>query len=535
MTGLRGTCRAVLTAALAGALALPGPRPLEAQEVRFADPPRSEPVRALAAFLDRGGYALWTRDTVLARADTVRGSVLVLEASVRVSGRIEGDVYVVDGDLFLRTGGSVGGDVAVLGGGFYDSDLAEVEGRITYRPNERIRVRPSRGDYEVITEVEPRPYVELDGTYGVHIPVYQRVDALVLGWGGLLRAPYTSGRPELEGIIRYTTGPERFEGSVRASWYLSDRVRVGLAASRATRTNDGWIRPTWYNSLATLVAEDDARDYHRADRAAIELEWRAPTPPLWEDAPEWRLALSGGWEEARSRAARDIWTLFGDDDEVSGGVDPAPGFPHPNPAIDDGDLYFGTAAFEWDSRGRSGRTAFGVGLEAAHDDDIEGGDFSFLLAEARVSARRATSWGHAWDVFVIARAELAGTLPGQRYSTIGGVGTIPTLDLRSRRGPRLVYADASYAIPILGLPTLGGLDAFVRASAGGTWAEGRALVIDESLAGGLAVRLWDFQMELGAAVGSDPGPDEVAVVPFLDVRVRRSARPTRMPRPGRGR
>lgn len=520
-------------AVLALLCALWGPSVAGAQEVRLADPPGTDAGRALAAFLDRGGYALWTRDTVLARGDTVRGPVLVLEASVRVSGRIEGDVYVVDGDLFLRTGGAIGGDVAVLGGGFYDSDLAEVEGRITYRPNERVRVRPTGGDYEVIREVEPRPYVELDGTYGVHIPVYQRVDALVPGWGGLVRAPYAPGRPELEGAIRYRTGPERFEGSARVSLYPSDRLRVAVGASRATRSNDAWVHPTWYNSLATLVAEDDGRDYYGADRAAVEIEWRSAAPPLWEDAPSWRVALSGGWEEARSLASRDIWTLLGDDEALEG-VDPPPGFPNPNPAIDGGDLFFGTAAFEWDSRGRRGRTAFGVGLEAAHDDDIEGGDFSFLLAEARVSARRATPWGHAFDVFAIGRIDLAGTLPGQRYSTIGGIGTIPTIDLRGRRGPRLVYAEASYAVPILGMATIGGLDAFVRASAGGTWSEVEPLVIDESLAGGLAVRLWEFQMEVGAAIGSDSGPDDVTVIPFLDVRVRRSARPTRMPAPGRG-
>ncbi len=501
-----------------------------AQEVRLAAPARTDATRALAAFLERGDYELWPRDTVLVRGDTVRASVLVLEASVRIAGRVEGDIYVVDGDLFLRTRASVGGDIAVLGGGFYDSELAAVEGRITYRPNERVRVRPTGGDYEIITEVEPRPYMELDGTYGVHVPVYERVDALILGWGGLVRAPHAPGRPELEASARYKTGPARFEGSARNSWYPSDRVRVGLSVSRATRSNEGWIHPTWVNSLATLVAEDDGRDYYRADRAALELEWRASTPPIWEDAPAWRVVLSGGWEEARSLDARDIWALFGDD-ETSAVPNAPAGFPDPNPAVDDGDLFFATAGFEWSSRGRGGRTGFGLGLEAVHDDDIEGGDFSFLLAEGRVSVRHATSWGHAWEVFAIARIDVAGTLPGQRYSTIGGIGTIPTLDLRSRRGARLLFGEVSYAVPILGMATLGGLDAFVRASAGGTWSDGEALRIDESLAGGAALRLWDFQLELGAAVGSDSRPDDVSVVPFLDLRVRRGARPTRMPRP----
>ncbi len=502
--------------------------PAAAQEVRLADRPRTDGQRALAAFLDRGGFTLWTRDTVLARGDTVRGHVLALEGSIRISGRVEGDVYVVDGDLFLRTGGSVGGDVLVLGGGFYDSDLAEVEGAITYRPNERVRVRPADGGFEVLQEVEPRPSFEADGTWGVHLPTYQRVDAVTLGLGGLARAPAATLRPELEVAGRYKTGPSKLEGSVRGSAYLSDRVRVGLAASRATRTNDGWIRPTWYNSLAHFVAGDDDRDYYLADRAQLELELVSAEPPIWVDAPAWAFSISAGWEEARSLRARDVSVLFGDDPPAM-----EPFVPYPNPAIDDGDLYFARAGFEWSYRGREGRIAFGLGLEAGVDDDIDG-DFDFLLAEGRVSVRRVTSWGHAWDAFAIARFDLAGTLPGQRHSTIGGVGTLPTVPLRGSRGPRLAYGEASYAVPLLGVATLGGLDAFVRVSAGTTWAEDRPFRLEESVAGGIAARVWDFQMEAGVAAGSDPGPGATDVLVYFDVRVRRSARPQQMAPAGRG-
>ncbi|MDX1578346.1 MAG: hypothetical protein R3266_07665, partial [Gemmatimonadota bacterium] len=347
-------------------------------------------------------------------------------------------------------------------------------------------------------------------------------------------------RPELELVGRYRSGPSKFDVSTRVSWYLSERLRIGVAAGRATRTNEGWIRPTWYNSLAHVVAGDDARDYHRSDRAAAELEWISPEPPLWEDAPAWSFTLSGGWEEARSLKARDVWVLFG---ESPFDACPDCAFmptavhePEPNPAIDDGDLVFGRAGFTWSLRTREGRLSWGIGLEAGFDDGLgtAADDLDFLLAEGRISARRVTSWGHAWDVFAIARFDLAGTLPRQRYSTMGGVGTIPTMPLRGIRGPRLLYGEASYAVPLLGLPTLGGLDAFVRASAGGAWAEGAALRIEEALAGGLAARLWDFQMEAGAAIGSAVPAGEIHVRAFFDVRVRRSARPAQMPRRGRG-
>lgn len=514
--------------AVLGSAANPG----AAQEVRLAGAPRNDAERAVADFLERGGYVLWARDTVLARDDVVPSHVLVLEASARIAGRIEGDVLVVDGDLFLRTRGHVEGNVLVLGGGFYDSDLATIAGSVTYRPNERIRVRPTEGDLEIFSARADRDDVVLDGTWGFHLPTYQRVDAVTLGWGGVFRADGIAGRPDLEVAARLKTGPSHFEGSARQSWYASDRFRIGLAASRSTITNDGWMRPVWYNSLAMLVAEDDAFDYYGADRVGVELELRSREAPIWEDAPEWRLTFAGRWEDARSLDARDPWVVWenGEAGGEMGGPDGpvvAPG----NPGIDDGGLISILAGFEWSLRDEGGRTAFGIGLEGAGDRGIDG-DFSFLAVEGRAVTRRILPWGHAADAFAILRADVAGTLPRQRYSTLGGPGTIPTRLVRSLRGPRLAYAEAGYAVPLLGMASMGGLDAFARASAGSAWGEGASFRLERAIMGGLAIRAFDFQLEAGIAHGSATGGGTKTDV-YLDVRVRRSARPAGIPPPGR--
>jgi hypothetical protein len=508
-----------------------------AQEVRLAGAPRNDAERAVAEFLERGGYVVWARDTVLARDEVVDSHVLVLEASARISGRIEGDVLVVDGDLFMRTRGRVSGDVVVLGGGFYDSDLAEIGGGVTYRPNERIRVRPTAGDFEVFSVAAEREPFELDGTLGVQIPTYQRVDAVTIGWGAIARFDKVGGRPDLEGSVRFLTGPGSLEGSLRNSWYPSSRLRLGLHGSRETRSMDGWMRSTWYNSLATLVADDDAFNYYRGDRAGVESEWRSKEPPIWEDAATWSATVGAFWENATSLEARDTWALFKRD-----APEGMPADRHPNPAVDDGSHYSLVGAFEWMKRERSGRTAFGFGLEYSIDGEtpVSGPgnsagtpEFTFLMAEGRVSARRVTRWGHAWDAFVISRVGVAGDVPGQRYSVLGGPGTIPTLPLRALRGPHLLYADLGYAVPVLGMATLGGLDVFVRGSAGSAWGAGRAFGLRGAGSGGVAVRLWEFQMETGVAVGSAPGDGSRAAW-FFDVRTRRSARPSQMPRVGRG-
>lgn len=523
-----------LAVALAAASAAGLPAPATGQEVWLAAEPRSDAQAALAAFLDAGGFTLWTRDTVLVRGDTIPGDVLLLEGAARIAGRIEGDIYVVDGDLFLRSGGSIAGNIVVLGGGFYDSDVAEVGGDVTYRPNDPLRVRPTEGGYEIISEVEPEPAFELDGTYGFHLPTYDRANGLGVPVGAVARLSDVPGRPELAGGATWIPAREDVDYRLLNSWYPGDRVRIGLFAGSAVVSNEDWIRPTWYNSVAQFVAGDDVRGLYDAREFGLELEWSSPEPPVWEDVPRWRFVFSGGREKAESLRARDVTVLFG-------GAEPSSEtFPWFDPTLrtDPGSLWFGRLGFEWASRGRQGHTAFGLGVEAGFEDEIRHlvigpgpppDPFDFLLVEGRVSIRRVTARGHAVDGFAIGRLDVAGRLPLQRASTIGGLGTLPTMPLRGLRGDRLLYAETGYAVPLLGDAMLGGLDAFARGSVGGVGSPRDDFELHGSLQGGLALRMWDFKLEFGAATGSTAEPGDPGLIGFIDVRTRKSHRPTRMP------
>lgn len=521
---------------LAAASAAGLPAAADGQEVWLAEEPRSEAQAALEAFLEAGGFTVWTMDTVLARGDTVPGAVLLLEGTARIAGRIEGDLYVVDGDLFLRSGASVTGNVVVLGGGFYDSDVAEVGGTITYRPNERLRVRPTRGGFEIILEVDPEPAFELDGTYGFHLPTYDRVNGLSIPVGALARLSDAPGRPELAAGMTWIPAREDVDYRLRNSWRLAERVRLGLFATSGVVSNEDWIRPTWYNGLAHFVAGDDVRSHYDSREFGLELEWTSPEPPVWEDSPRWRVVAAVGREEADDLRFRQVTILF--DEEPPG---PFPSLPDYDPRlqVDEGSLWFGRVGFEWVSQGRDRRTVVGLGIEAGVEDELSHPDtalglipkYDFLLMEARVSARRVTRWGHAVDAFAIGRADITGRLPMQRYSMIGGVGTLPTMPLRGLRGARLLYAETTYAIPLLGDAALGGLDLFARGSAGGVGSEDDGFDLHGSIQGGLAFRMWDFRLEFGAAAGSTAEPGDPGLIAFVDIRTRRSARPTRMPPP----
>ena len=120
--------RSLLLLALAPTL-FAEPGELAAQQVRFT-PRADRPVeRRLDDFLKSADYRVLSADTVLREAAQLDRSLLVLDAAVRVATTIPGSVFVVDGDLFLRPGARIEGDVVVLGGGIGEKIHAQLSHR----------------------------------------------------------------------------------------------------------------------------------------------------------------------------------------------------------------------------------------------------------------------------------------------------------------------------------------------------------------------------------------------------------------------
>lgn len=459
--------------------------PIGAQTVEFVPRANRPAERLLDEFLERGGYELWTRDTVLTASDTVRGSVLVLQAVARVSGRVEGSVYVVDGDLFLRPGSLVEGEIVVLGGGFYGSRLAAVRGEQVWRPADGYEVVPRDGGWVIYPSEEPPRAVQLHGLYGFGLPTYQRVDEWTFSWGATLRATGLPWQPTLEVVGRYLTEPERFQGTVRQLWYPTGKWQFGLEAERATRTHDAWMRGDALNTLSFLFVGEDFRDYYRADRVAF-------VAARVREA-QWTPSLTVAWEEARSTVARGQTILF-DADEV-----------RPNPEIDPGETWSVTLALDIRRRAGASRLQARVAGEAA--DSTVGGDFSFLLGEARVLWETPLPAGHGLELFAIGRGDLAGTLPRQRWSAIGGRMTLPTFPTLGLRGPRLAFGQATFLVPVpaLRLGVFGQPRFLVRVAVGSAWNEGESARFEQNLAAGIRMLGGEFLLV------NDPGEGGVLV------------------------
>lgn len=495
------TARAAPLVLVAAAAALAAPVPgvaqgTESQRVQFTPHPDRPEERRLARFLESGEYRLWEGDTLLARGDTVRGNVLVLESMVRLEGRIEGSLVVVDGDVFLRPHASVSGDVLAFGGGMYRSSLASVEGEILYRPNLLLQAVPRGGGYVVYSAAERRDPFALDGLSGLRFPTAQRVDGWTISLGGRAQAVDAAWQPSVHVTGAFRTGGERLAGSVRQYWYPTGRLRVGAEAGRRTRTMERWIRSDPANTLTYLFGGDDYRDYHESDRVALVARFDAGGGESF--------SLEAGWEEVRPLPARGGGNLFG-----AGGR-------RPNPHVESGQAW--TAVLTARLRREAGLDSLAVDLRLEGADASIGGDFSYLFGEAALDWRLPAVLDHRVELQARARRDLAGDLPGHRWSAVGGAGTFPTLDLLQLRGSRLLFGRATYLIPlpVFRIPRLGGPKLLLRGSAGSVWSEGGDPSWQQNLVAGARFLL--FEGGVAWDPGNGPGRD---VRGFFTVRLPR--------------
>lgn len=132
---MRRLPRHALCLAIAAVLAAV-PAPLVAEVGGVAPEPGG---RAPAAYtLEAGSYAR-DRVVVLGRdllvAGDARSHAVAIDGSVRVEGRVGGDVLVLGGDATLAPGSRVDGDVFVLGGTLSAAAGAEIGGRSVAYPD----------------------------------------------------------------------------------------------------------------------------------------------------------------------------------------------------------------------------------------------------------------------------------------------------------------------------------------------------------------------------------------------------------------
>lgn len=444
---LRVLCRSLLLL-LAIAVALPLALAAQAPSrvyVRRAGP--GEPGEILRQALERPYIIVHERwNTRLFRDSVYDRTVVVLGSDASVASTIHGDLIVVNGDIYLRPGARIDGRAIAFGGGVYDSEQAEVRGgRFSYWDTRYYLTPTDSGialDYHPLLLREETQLASLPLLYGLRIPTYTRVDGLGLPWGPRFALGWSRGGSlRVDPTVTYRSDIGAFDPAVSANASFYPGWTARLYAGRGTFTNDDWIESDLVNSLKVLFLGRDYRNYWRADRfegrLARSFAGRSGELTVWggvRTERDWSISAGGPWS-LRGRTSGN-------------------GMIRPNPAVERGRLSSALAGVGGSLSLPELALAAVVQVERPFDAPR---DESFTQATVDAGIRFATFASQSFELHTHAVLTAGDAAPPQRFSYIGGTGTLPTFSTLEFGGEQLLFVESAYNIPVtvLHIPVLG--------------------------------------------------------------------------------
>jgi hypothetical protein len=399
--------------------------------------------RSLDARLERiladPAYLVLTRDTTVARGDTLAGPILSMANRLVIEGTIIGDLVVVDANVYLRPSARIVGGVLNIGGGLYRSEQATITGSYDDQPLAPYHVERDGNAFIIGGDVEEKIV-----TFKPAFPVANRVDGIRPSFGAQLAFPVSrTAHIELEGwggfaFERDGGFEEQAQGGAELRW-RREVVYVGAGIDRNTATNDTWIRSDLKNTLSMLWEGKDYRNYYDAKRV-----YAFVGRDLVRGGHEALIRLNLQREHASSLFTGDPWALFPPDEFRF------------NPPIDDG---VSTSAILGLSGTWSGATTAAVydgAVEVAADGPL-GGEFNFMTYRVWGEWAMQALANHTIEIETRFQGPLPGTdsLPRQRWGMLGGSGTLYTFGVGEFIGDRVVFVESKYMIPLpIRLPIL---------------------------------------------------------------------------------
>lgn len=428
----------------------------------------------------------------LGRTDREPAALIVLGRSAAIAGNVEGDVIVVDGDLFVRPGARIGGRAIAIGGAVYPSTLAIVEqGSQSYRDN-TFAITSDTGVYRLAyrsLREHASPPLLFPGIYGLRLPIYDRVNGASLPFGPAFT--FAGGRGVVDILATYRSDLGKVDPSIDGGLQLTRRLRSEFAVGRGTYSNDAWIWTDLVNSFSTLTTGTDTRNYFRADRADLTVH------RLWELAGTQLEPFVGALAERAWSVGPSIgdrrgpWSVFGKTDTLGGMY-------RPNPAIVPGTLssVLVGSRLRWESNDLILRARTRAELAASAPTPR----FSQVTTDMDVAFPTFGEQEYALDVHWV--TTIGDTPPPQRFVYLGGSGTLPFLELLEQGGGEALLIDQRYSIPvpsirvgILGEPTL------IFRHRLGSAGLGRLPAFEQMIGAGVILTLVRFELQMDPSSG----------------------------------
>jgi hypothetical protein len=424
----------------------------------------------------------------LPRDSTITSSLLVLGRPTYLASRVLGDVVVVGADLFLRPGVDVKGQAVAVGGTVATTTLGTVvNGTLSLRDETYDVVSEPDGlalRYRSLQPAEAEPSVELAGLQGLLMPSYDRVDGLSLPVGVSLFLAHRAVELQPTATYRSRLGVVDPGAILRIS--ASPRLRFEATGGRDTHTNDGWIYSDLINSLTTIFAGTDTRNYYREEGGEARL-----IATVDRDSYTIEPFVGARVEHVHPISATgDVWSLFERDDSLK--------TRRLNPLVEPGDLRSALVGADLEAFASTMTGKLSVRLEQSFATPAA--TSRFLQLTVHGSVEFPTFGTQSLKVKAHAVATSGDAVPMSRYVYLGGSGTLSTLDLLEQGGSSLVFVENRYMIPIeaLKLPMIGSPVFSIRDAFGGA-GNGRIPSLQHEIGAGIGASILHLDVNTGVA------------------------------------
>jgi hypothetical protein len=382
----------------------------------------------------------------LPRDSTVTTSLVVLGRPTYVASRVQGDVVVVGGDLFLRPGVEITGRAIAIGGTVATTTLGRVVGGTESLRDESFAIERN-GDRYALDYRDQRagpdapPMFQPAGIYGFVLPKYDRVDGLSLPVAALVTLG--QGALEVQPSVTYRSRLGVVDPGLAVRVLPARPVYLEARAARDTRTNDAWIYSDLVNSAVAFLIGRDARNYFRSDVGEARLAGRIERETFTLE-PYLGGRLERVWPIT---AVGNVFAFRGRHSEEK--------MARPNPLVEPG--HIGSAIVGSDVTYAAGPVTgrLSAQLEQGFQTPPGTSGFTQVTLNGRVefptfATQRLVFRGHAVGT-------LGDSVPMARYAYLGGAGTLPVLEMLEQGGSQLVFLESRYLIPIerIQLPMIG--------------------------------------------------------------------------------
>lgn len=385
--------------------------------------------RRIEALLNRNPESVLEGPVEIGADSTHQGGILMVNGHLIVSGKVIGDIVIVDGDLSLRGEAEVEGKIIVLGGKAFSSRLSRIIGELEiYSFN--VKVKKRAGRYFIIREESVREgfaKLELRGLKGFGLGPYNRVDGLPLLFHLRLGDGNTEERWNLTIKPIYRVAAHRWgwelywEGN--RLWKLE---RVGVGYYSETVTNDDYRMSDFENTIAAILFKEDFRNYY--EKRALELWFELPS---W-----WDVTLGCEFEAAEyfSMERMAEFSFFGWGKEF-----------RLNPPVEEGRSNSVSIYVTHDTRDNedSPESGWFNTLTIERAGDPFGADFTFTRFEADVRRYNRLGFNAHLDFrFFFHYGD--DHLPAVRHLTMGGVGGLRGYPDSSFGGDRILLGSVEF-------------------------------------------------------------------------------------------